>query len=163
MKVYTGEINKGFFEEEPMIFFDGVPMGNPEKLFSYDPLKVKSIEVLPKKYFYGRDIYGGIIMFNTYKINLEGMDLGSEVSVIDYEGLQLIREFYSPLYDTPERLKSRLPDFRNLLYWSPDITTPDDGKLQFSFYTSDRPVIYTTEIQVLLLTGSLEVLNLISR
>lgn len=147
MQVYTGEVNKGFFEEQPLVLMDGVPMFDRVKFFNYEPLKIKSVEVLPKKYFYGQDIYGGLIRFSTYKGNLDGMELDPDASIIDYEGLQQVREFYSPRYDSQDQLNSRLPDFRNLLFWKPDVKTGSDGKAQLSFYTSDRPGIYRGVIQ----------------
>lgn len=147
MQVFSGDANKGFFEEQPLVLMDGVPMFDRLKFFSYDPLKIKSVEVLPKKYFYGPDVYGGLILFNTYKGNLDGMDLDPDASIIDYDGLQQVREFYAPRYDSPDQLNSRLPDFRNLLFWKPDVETGRDGKTQLSFYTSDRPGIYRGVIQ----------------
>jgi hypothetical protein len=147
MHVYTGEVNKGFFEEPPLVLMDGVPMFDRTKFFNYEPLKIKSIEVLPKKYFYGQDVYGGLIRFSTYKANLDGMELDPGATIIDYEGLQQVREFYSPRYDTPDQRNSRLPDFRNLLFWKPDVETDNDGRAQLSFYTSDRPGTYRGVIQ----------------
>ncbi|PRY53812.1 hypothetical protein B0I27_103285 [Arcticibacter pallidicorallinus] len=147
MQVFSGDVNKGFFEEPPLVLMDGVPMFDQLKFFSYDPLKIKSVEVLSKRYFYGPDVYGGLILFNTYKGNLDGMELDPDASIIDYDGLQQVREFYAPRYDSPDQLNSRLPDFRNLLLWNPDVETGRDGKTQLSFYTSDRPGSYRGVIQ----------------
>jgi len=147
MQVYTGEVNKGFFEEQPLVLMDGVPMFDRVKFFNYEPLKIKSVEVLPKMYFYGPDVYGGLIRFSIYNGNLDGMELDPDASIIDYEGLQQVREFYSPRYDSPDQLNSRLPDFRNLLFWKPDVETGSDGRTLLSFYTSDRPGTYRGVIQ----------------
>jgi hypothetical protein len=67
--------------------------------------------------------------------------------VLDYEGMQLQREFYSPVYDTDAAAKSRVPDFRSLLYWSPDVSTDLAGKSQLSFYTSDQTGKYIGLVQ----------------
>src|SRR5690606_41069572 len=93
MQVFSGDVNKGFFEELPLVLMDGVPMFDQLKFFSYDPLKIKSVEVLSKKYFYGQDVYGGLILFNTYKGNLDGMELDQDASIIDYDGLKQGREY----------------------------------------------------------------------
>jgi hypothetical protein len=49
------------------------------------------------------------------------------------------REFFSPSYETPQLAAGRLPDFRTLLYWSPDIKPGVAGKNETVFYTSDLP------------------------
>jgi len=59
--------------------------------------------------------------------------------------MQLQREFYSPVYNTPAQAGSRIPDFRNTLYWAPAITTM--GKDAVSFYTSDEPGRYVGVVQ----------------
>ncbi len=84
--------------------------------------------------------------------------MGSGTASVDYEGLQNKREFYSPVYETDEQLSSRIPDFRNLLYWSPDIKTDTSGKKQFSFYTSDQTGKY-----VLILQGIMSDVAIISK
>ncbi|MBK5272747.1 MAG: hypothetical protein JJE22_17240, partial [Bacteroidia bacterium] len=67
--------------------------------------------------------------------------------VLDYEGLQYQREFYSPVYETQEQITSRIPDFRNVLYWSPDVKTNAQGKTEINFYTSDKKGKYVVVLQ----------------
>ena len=55
------------------------------------------------------------------------------------------REFYSPVYDSEAQAKSRMPDLRNLLYWSPSIGTNGNGAV--SFFTSDQPGKYVGVVQ----------------
>jgi len=66
---------------------------------------------------------------------------------MEYEGLQYQREFYSPVYETQEQVSSRLPDFRNVLYWSPNVQTNTQGKTEFNFFTSDLKGKYVAIIQ----------------
>jgi len=51
------------------------------------------------------------------------------------------------MYETPEQKNSRVPDFRNLLYWSPDIKIDGGEKKAVSFYTSDLEGRYLMKIQ----------------
>ena len=67
--------------------------------------------------------------------------------IFDYEGLQKQKEFYSPVYETDSQKGNRLPDFRNLLFWSPDSKTDSLGKGRVGFYTSDRIGEYVIVIQ----------------
>jgi hypothetical protein len=133
---------------EPLILLDGVPVfdqGN--KIIKYDPKKIIELEVVAKRYFLGPLMFNSILNFKTYKGNLPDFQLDTRATVMDYEGMQLKREYYSPLYDTEASISDRLPDFRNVLYWSPDIKIDSNGKRTFSFYTSDQENKYTIVLQ----------------
>jgi len=136
-----------FFDENPLVLLDGIPVFDMNKLINYDPLKVRKLEVLNAMYFSGNTYFFGIMNFTTYKGDLPGFDLDSRATVIDYEGLQVPREFYSPVYENEQQISTRLPDFRNLLYWSPDVVTNETGKQQLTFYSSDVPGKYIAIIQ----------------
>jgi hypothetical protein len=136
-----------FFDNDPLVLLDGLPVFDINKLIEFDPLKVKKIEVVTKKYFSGNNSYEGIVSYSTYKGNVDGFQLDPGALMLEYQGLQLQREFYSPQYVTKEQTESRVPDFRNLLYWSPDIKTDGKGKSQISFYTSDRAGKYAVIVQ----------------
>lgn len=144
----------GVYEGDPLVMLDGVPVFDNNKIMSYDPLKVRKLEVVANRYFYGPSVFDGIINFTTYNGVLEGFQLDPAAIVIDYEGLQLQRQFYSPVYDTPEQVQSRMPDFRSLLYFSPDIKTDASGKTQFHFYTSDVAGKYMVVLQGLTENGT---------
>lgn len=111
-----------FDDNDALILLDGIPIAD-EKLFAYDPLKVYKLDVMPCVFSLGPCSFSGIASFTTYKGDYEGVQLDARSLQIDYDGLQLQREFYAPVYDTPEQMASRMPDFRNVLYWAPDIHT----------------------------------------
>jgi hypothetical protein len=119
-------------------------------VFTVDPLKVRKLEVVPFRYYYGPSDSEGIFSFTTYKGDLGGVELDPHAIVVDYEGMQLQREFYSPVYDTETQAASRIPDFRNVLYWSPELST---GRNAASFYTSDQPGKYIGVVQGLTASG----------
>ena len=136
--------NKGFLDSDPLVLLDGIPVFNMNKVFTVDPLKVRKLEVVPFRYYYGPSTEEGIFSFTTYKGDLGGVELDPRAIVVDYEGLQLRREFYSPVYDSEAKAANRLPDFRNLLYWTPSVNQQGEG---ISFYTSDEPGTYVGVIQ----------------
>lgn len=47
------------------------------------------------------------------------------------------REFFAPRYETAQQ-QSRLPDFRNLLYWQPELALAAGQPRTLTFYTSDQ-------------------------
>jgi hypothetical protein len=132
---------------DPLVLLDGVPYFDIDSVLHFDPLKIRKLEVMKRKYYLGPVVVDGIVSFRTYEGDLGGTTLDPNALVLDYEGLQLEREFFSPVYETEKELKSRLPDFRTTLYWSPDILTDRDGRQKLSFYTSDQPGDYTMIIQ----------------
>ena len=149
---YLTMVNKDEKEEvevkNPTVLLDGVPMfDNGNKITHYNALKVKSLEIIKPKYYLGSATFDGIVSFFTYKGDLNGYDLDTTATIIDYDALQFKREFYAPVYTTQEQVTSRLPDFRNLLFWSPDILTDKQGKDQISFFTSDQTGRYAVVLQ----------------
>jgi hypothetical protein len=144
LKVVT---EKRFLEANPLVLLDGVPYFNMDQVMQLDPLKIKSMDLVNHKYFWGPTVSQGIIKLNTYKNDLAGMEIDPRAIVLDYEGMQLQREFYSPLYETADQKSSRVPDFRNVLYWSPNLTTDQQGNGNISFYTSDQTGHYIGVIE----------------
>jgi hypothetical protein len=141
--------HRGFLDGDPLCLVDGIPVFDINKIFTIDPLKVRKLEVVPFRYYYGPAEEEGIFSFTTYKGDLGGVELDPRAIVVDYEGMQLHREFYSPAYDTEAQVNSRIPDFRNVLYWTPEVNT--GGPV--SFYTSDQPGRYVGVIQGLSANG----------
>lgn len=131
----------------PLVLLDGVPVLEMNRIINYDPLKVRRLDVLRGNYYYGGAVFSGIADFTTYKGNMEDYEMDPRAVVLDYDGLQLHREFYSPVYDSPEQQQSRLADYRNLLFWNPDITVGPGGANEVSFYTGDVPGVYRGVIQ----------------
>jgi hypothetical protein len=110
-------------------------------------LKVNKLEVVVNRYINGEFVYPGIVNFTTYHGDMQDLKLDSKAVILDYEGLQLKREFYSPVYKTEQQAASRLPDFRNLLFWSPDVQTDTSGQATVEFYTSDMKGKYIAVLQ----------------
>ena len=83
------EVDRTPFSGDPMVLLDGIPIFNFNKLMSYDPLKIRKLEVVTRKYYLGEDSFDGIASFTTYKGDAGGYELGPSEAVINYEGLQL--------------------------------------------------------------------------
>lgn len=135
------------YDTDPMVLLDGIPIFDIDKIMQFDPLKIKKIELMDGKYFMGSMAFNGIVSMTTYRNDLAGFELNPHIQVIPYEGIQYHREFYSPKYESATQLASRIPDFRNLLYWNPKIITDVNGKAQLQFYTSDQVGKYRIVIQ----------------
>ncbi len=144
---------KEFFRSPPLILIDGVPVFDPNKLFHQDPLKIRRIDLITRQYFLGDLPFDGVVNCTTYHGDLDGFDMDPHATVLDYPGIPGQRQFFTPVYETEQAINSRMPDFRTLLYWSPQIKTGPDGKHQVSFYTSDLPGKYAMVVQGLTENG----------
>lgn len=136
-----------FFETPPLVLLDGVPVFDADKMVQFDPLKIKRVDVVAQKFYQNGLSHDGIVNYSTYRGDLAGYQLDANALIVGYEGFQLQREFFSPVYETAEQTNSRLPDLRNLLYWSPEIITDKNGKKTVSFYTADLTGKYGVVIQ----------------
>jgi hypothetical protein len=140
-----------------MILLDGIPLFDVDQIMDFDPLLVKKLEVLNRRYYMGILSLPGIVSYTTYTGDLAGFELDPKSIKLDYEGLQLQREFYVPKYETPKERGTRLPDQRTLLHWAPDVVSSKDGKQRIEFYTSDMAGNYRIVVEGLTkdgLTGS---------
>ncbi len=141
------------FDEPTLMLIDGVPVFDGDRVIEFSPLKIKQLDVLTNRYFLGRAQFSGIVSFMTYKSDLAAFPLDDHVQKLDYDGLQLRREFYLPRHDQTSLQSNRLPDARTLLYWNPAIQTNTDGNVRISFPTSDQPGTYLIEVNGLTTGG----------
>ena len=137
--------NHALFENNPLVLVDGVPILDMNKVIAYNPLKIKRADVLTRKYYINSLVADGIVSYSTYNGNLDGFQFDPSTIELSYDGLQLEREFYSPQYVTTDAKESRLPDYRNVLYWASEIKTNENKQL--SFYTSDVKGKYIVVLQ----------------
>jgi hypothetical protein len=82
--------------------------------------------------------YGGIIHLITKKKNFASLIDNKNISFFNFNGLSGSSKFIETKYDDPINQDNRLPDFRNTLYWNPQIFTNENGEAKISFYTSDE-------------------------
>jgi hypothetical protein len=134
-------LNVTFYDENsiagqlPLVLVDGVYISNHEILLGYNARRIKSIRVFDEKYFYGGEVFEGIISFET----LDGAYAKEMVSSNDKFDLfkpSLQKEYFTQNYSSPT-VYQRIPDFRTQLLWDP-IVGIDQLKTSISFYTSDN-------------------------
>ncbi len=136
-----------YFEEDPLILLDGIPIADASKIIALDPQKVRKIELVLYNYYLGSSVFPGIVNVKSYSGELGAAQIDPNSLVVEYEGLQQQREFYSPNYSSREAEESHLPDFRNVLYWAPRINTGTSGKSRLTFYTSDLKGKFAVVVQ----------------
>ena len=133
----VAQANAGVLPGDPMVLVDGVPILDVDDIMRMDPLRVEKLEVVRHIYYLGQASFPGIVSYTTYKGDLGEMELNPLSLTLNYEGLQLKREFYKPTYSREGVDDRRMPDQRHLLHWQPDIASDQQGNAVVEFITSD--------------------------
>jgi hypothetical protein len=141
------------FENEPLVLVNGIPVFDGNKVLNIDPLKIRKLETVNSRYIYGNSVFEGIVNLTSYDSEPAVVELDQNAVRLNYEGLQVKREFYSPAYDTEIKRSGTIPDFRNLLYWAPALKTNSNQVIQQHFYTSDLPGRYAIVVQGISIDG----------
>jgi hypothetical protein len=134
------------FISSPLVIVDGVPIYDFEKILDIKSSEIEKIEVLNTRYFIADLIIEGIINIVSKKGNLSILEFDQSIFRQEFTGLD-DHKFSSQDYSTSERKSSRIPDFRNTLYWNPDVRTDKTGAAAFEFYTSDETGEYTVVVE----------------
>ncbi|NML65303.1 hypothetical protein HHL22_08815 [Hymenobacter sp. RP-2-7] len=143
------KLHNTFFQQDPLVLLDGVPMFNLNKFMAFDPLRIQRVAVFTNRYFYGGQDYEGMLSFTTYRGDLQGFALDPRALLEEYESVQGQREFFAPRYETTQQQQSPLPDQRNLLYWQPAVQLAAGDTQQLTFYTADQAGRYRVMVQAL--------------
>jgi len=130
------------FDRAPLVLLDGYPVDDINQLFLFDPLKVKTVEVVNRRYLRAGEMFYGIVNMITYSHDLNGYIPSPRARVLSDHVVQRRRQFVSRTYDAPASELDKLPDFRNVLYWEPFLAIDASGKSSVSFWTSDLPGEY---------------------
>jgi len=121
----------------PLLMVDQVPVFDLDKLLLMSPKKIHSVEVLNEIYIIGNTTYGGILNIITRKGDLAGIDLPENSFFFDFTSFLPQDELAFPRYEVQE-FDSENPDYRNCLYWAPDIKAASGQDLELDFFTSDN-------------------------
>ncbi len=135
------------FDKPALVLFDGVPVSDIEELMKVSAKELERIEIINTRYFYSDYVFEGIISFVSKEGILNAIESSSSVFRQVFEGCLKDEVFYSPDYSSSAARSGRIPDFRNTLYWNPDVITSSDGTAAIEFYTSDEEMEYTVTIE----------------
>lgn len=139
-------LNNGFLSGSALTLIDGIPVFDTEYVKDFDPLKIEKISVVKSIYSMGSIDYHGIIDFTTYKGDFDEQELPKNIVEKVYHGLQHPRVFYSPDYSKNHDLLARIPDYRNTLYWNPQVKINGRENIKLQFFTADALGSYQIEV-----------------
>jgi hypothetical protein len=144
-----------FFSEKGALFVDGIYMKKQEEIFSLGSEQTKSVELMNRRWAVGDISFNGIVslvlheeykesifsaMTNHFRMN----DIASFALPVD------------PLVD--EEYNSNLPDFRQLLYWNPEIMMDGNTK-DISVFTGDIQERFLIRVTIIPEDGDIQTVS----
>jgi hypothetical protein len=140
-------VNNIPYDMTPGLFVDGVMVKDASVLAGIDPEMVEKIDVVRNKYFVGNYLFYGIVNIITKSGDFNNVTLPTYAIRVPYRVFDPEISFLSPDYTSSANKSSRVPDFRNTLYWNPSVKTDHDGKASIKFWTSDFISDFEVNIQ----------------
>lgn len=133
-------------EEKPGVFLDGVKYDNYAIIAGIPAEEIDRMSILPTVYYYKDFTFGGIIDIHTKKSDFNGVKLLPGMIRFRYPLANACEwKFISPDYDVAGS-PGRIPDFRYLLHWDPNVRPDSSGEASVRFYTGDLKGIYIVSV-----------------
>jgi len=135
---------------------DGVPIRNQNNILKIDHMKVEKIDVINLDYFIRDNSFGKIMSIITIDGDMDAFEFETRLFRQVHKSYSPTFLFNSPDYSVDSIRSSRIPDFRNLLYWNSEIVFNDNNEAGFSFYTSDETTNYAIIVEGINSEGIIE-------
>jgi len=136
-----------YYDEPPTVLINGVVINDMSVLAGIDPEVVEKIDILKTPYLTGDYTHNGIVHVITLPGKFSNITLPDYAVRLPYRVTEPVPLFSAPDYADPLKKQSRIPDFRNTLYWNPSAKTDNEGRIILEFWTSDLAGEYLIDIQ----------------
>lgn len=148
-------VENKIYDKPPILFIDGVVVKDPDIIANLDPEIVEKIDAIKSRYIIGDYLFFGLVNVITRAGDFRNVTLPDYAVRLPYRVTEPVNSFSSPDYSLQEKKQSRIPDFRNTLYWNPSLKPGKDGKAGAEFWTSDFRSDYEINIQGITADGKM--------
>ena len=134
-----------FLDQEPAVFLDGVLINGLNQIIKMGSNKIKKVEMICTRYVYGELVFPGILAVFSTDDEIENLQPCPVSLRMQVEKYHPYTGFTQPSYE--EQSPDDKPDFRQLLYWNPDVRI-EEGYIQIpGFYASDHSGNYIIRVE----------------
>lgn len=134
-----------------MVLVDGLLIKDHSLLYNFDAKKVKTITVINDKYYYGGNVFQGILSIETFDKSYHNFIQLQDVQMVTILNPMPEKIYHKVVYEADKNLE-HIPDFRTQLIWKPDLKI-DTAETPLEFYTSDETGTYEIVIEGISNTG----------
>ena len=153
-KTYLHVTDPSVFPQLPdpaLVLVDGLYLENQNDLMNYNMKNVYKIDLIVGRYYVGSKSFNGLINFTTFDKDFKSTQKANYI-----ERPVVLRPQPKKLYNKIEYTNSsdnaRIPDFRNQLFWNPEVAL--NNKNNNSFYTSDLSGTFEVRLEGFAKNGS---------
>jgi hypothetical protein len=139
----------------PCLMIDGIITRDAAAIAGMDPEIVEKIDVIKEKYIVGHYVFSSIVNVITKTGDYSCIALPDYMIRLPYRITDPVNAFLSPEYTSEESRRSRIPDYRNTLYWNPSVQPDNNGRARVECWSSDNSSDYLVNIQGITGTGEL--------
>ncbi len=122
--------SNSLFYEKAFVLMDGVPVRDHSLIVGFDPLLVKELVVYPRQYLIGNIVYNGLAHFKTYKGDMGGLKLDSNVSIVNYNGVA----YPLALLGGKIHENEKYPNYNKTIYWNPAVSLKSGESYDFDCF-----------------------------
>jgi hypothetical protein len=128
---------------KPLIMIDHISVFDHEALMALSPEKIERIDLINDIYLKGSVPFGGVLAIYSRKGDMAGIDLPQGSYFFDYQAFHPDGPGVDPL-PVPEE---RIPDTRNTLLWSADLSLQEGQELEIPFRTPSSAGSYVVLVR----------------
>lgn len=132
--------------ETSLVLLDGVPVFKHKDMMDYDAMLLKEIDIWREKFIIGNRTFFGVVNFVSKKGNMAFMDFGSNVRIIDYDGVCYPMEF-TGRYGNGE-------DTRQTILWRPEVEIAPGESASLNCQIPDYPGTFDIVVEGVTEDGS---------
>jgi hypothetical protein len=137
----------GLVVTTPAVMVDGVMLKDPSLIAGIDPELVEKIDVVKEKYVTGDYRFPGIVNVITKTGDFSVVDLPAGMVRMNYRVTDPVRRFPLPEYNTADQRNSRVPDYRNTLFWDPGLSLFGHDRQAVTFPAGDNRGDYLLRLE----------------
>jgi hypothetical protein len=133
--------NEDYNDFPAIVLIDGVFIPKHEQIRTFDSRKIEKISLTRDQFRLGTKEYQGIISIETFDTDfLEGYTAKNSV-VVAFSQPVTKKNYFVQTYQPDDTSFDRIPDYRRMLYWNPNLNIKDSS-YDFEFFTSDLEGTY---------------------
>jgi hypothetical protein len=130
---YVLDLDQNIFSDV-FIFVDGVLIEDVNQIMYFDSKIIKKTETLPNSRHLGELHIPNVLSINTANYEIHSLHWKKPVKELQSDSIMRLAYYSPPL---PGSVQVNVPDFRQLLFWEPQLSGVKATTLNFETFTSD--------------------------